>query len=72
MAYTAPHLGRVTAFDGHRGTGVVTTTAGNALDFHCTRIADGSRTIAVGTPVAFTVVPGAPGRWEASGLVTLA
>lgn len=54
--------GRVSAFDDHVGAGTVTDD--DALEtwpFHCTRIADGSRTIAVGTWVAFDVQPGPTG-----------
>ena len=36
--------------------------------FHCTRIADGSRTIAVKTAVEFELVPGQLGRWEAADI----
>jgi hypothetical protein len=36
--------------------------------FHCTAIADGSRTIEVGTFVTFDVVAGRLGRWEASAV----
>jgi cold shock CspA family protein len=58
--------GTVTSFDDPRGLGEVTTTDGRVFPFHCTRIANGTRTIAVGTPVRFEVVPGALGRWEAA------
>jgi cold shock CspA family protein len=57
--------GVVTEFDSHRGVGAVTARDGAVLTFHCTQIADGSREIAVGTPVEFEVAPGVPGRWEA-------
>lgn len=51
--------GRVADFDDHRGTGTVTADdAPERWSFHCTKIADGSRTIAPGTWVAFEVVPG--------------
>jgi hypothetical protein len=36
--------------------------------FHCTQIADGTRTIDVGTAVTFEVRAGAMGRWEATTL----
>jgi hypothetical protein len=36
--------------------------------FHCTQIADGSRTIAVGTPVGFRLLAGRDGRWEAADI----
>jgi cold shock CspA family protein len=64
-----PHHGRVTSFDPTRGLGVVTDAAGNALDFHATAIADGSRNIEVGTAVSFSVAPGHRGRYEARSLV---
>ena len=38
------------------------------LFFHCTAVADGSRTIAVGAPVVYQVVAGHLGRWEADEL----
>jgi cold shock CspA family protein len=60
--------GTVVAFDDHRGWGEVEDGEGRRHPFHCTRIADGSRTIAVGTPVLFTLAPGLPGRWEAVGV----
>ncbi len=44
---------------------------GSAYDFHATAIADGSRRVDVGTPVAFDVVPGHRGRDEASGILSL-
>jgi cold shock protein len=60
--------GRVTAFDEGRGRGVVTADDGTTYEFHATRIADGTRRIAVGTAVEFDVVPALLGRWEASGI----
>ncbi|MDQ3304607.1 MAG: cold shock domain-containing protein [Actinomycetota bacterium] len=56
--------GVVVDFDERRGWGTV-GDAGEELFFHCTAIADGSRTIPVGTLVAYDVVPGHRGRWEA-------
>jgi CspA family cold shock protein len=64
--------GRVTVFDEPGGLGTVVTDYGRSLPFHCTAIADGSRTIAVGTRVAFSVVAGHLGRWEATGLAACA
>jgi cold shock CspA family protein len=59
--------GRVVAFDEHKGYGTVSADEDDReLFFHCTQIADGSRTIAVGTEVAFEVVAGHLGRWEAT------
>jgi cold shock CspA family protein len=60
--------GRVTAFDDGRGRGVVTAADGRQYTFHATRIADGTRRIAVGAAVRFTVVPAMLGQWEASGI----
>ncbi len=60
--------GVVAEFNAHRGLGVIEDGEGRRYPFHCTRIADGSRTIAVGVKVEFVVVPGLPGRWEASGI----
>jgi cold shock CspA family protein len=60
--------GVVAAFDDHRGDGSVAVDDGSTLPFHCTQIADGSRTIAAGTAVRFVVRPGRLGRWEAAGI----
>jgi hypothetical protein len=59
--------GRVVAWDEAAGYGEVEDAAGRRVPFHCTAVADG-RTIAVGVPVRFTVVPGHLGRWEAAGV----
>jgi cold shock CspA family protein len=67
----ASATGVVDAFDEPRGLGAVRSDDGAVLPFHCTAIADGSRTIAVGQPVRFTVVAGHLGRWEASGITAL-
>jgi cold shock CspA family protein len=60
--------GTVATFDDHRGYGTVREADGAEWFFHCTAIADGSRTIAEATPVTFTVVAGRLGRWEAADL----
>ena len=65
---TTNRRGMVTEFDDDRGTGTVTTDDGSRLFFHCTAIADGSRTIATGARVQFRVVAGHLGQWEATGL----
>jgi CspA family cold shock protein len=57
-------IGAVTGFDDDAGLGVVTTDDDVEYPFHCTQIADGSRTIPVGTPVTFELAPRL-GRWEA-------
>ena len=63
-----PHHGRVVSFDQARGLGEVQTDDGTTFGFHATAVADGSRTIAVGTEVRFTVAPGHRGRYEARSL----
>lgn len=63
----APLSGTVTGFDDDVGLGVVTSDDGTAYRFHCTQIADGSRTIAVGTRVSFELVARL-GRYEATWL----
>jgi cold shock CspA family protein len=57
--------GTVTEFDEPAGLGVVTADDGTALAFHCAQIADGTRTIAVGTTVTFQRLARL-GRWEAA------
>jgi CspA family cold shock protein len=63
--------GRVTAFDEHRGIGEIAADDGATYPFHCTQIADGTRTIAVGAEVAFEVVAGHLGHWEAARISSL-
>ena len=63
-----PIDGRVSTFDEERGLGTVTAEDGRLLGFHCTAVADGSRSIAVGSTVRFRVVPANLGTWEATGL----
>lgn len=63
--------GTVVAFDADAGFGEVRSDDGHAYAFHCTRIADGSRLIAIGTPVHFRVVAAHLGRWEATELVVV-
>jgi len=66
-----PGAGTVAAFDDHKGYGVVHDDAGGAHFFHCTAIADGTRTITVGSRVAYEVVAGRRGQWEAANLRVL-
>jgi CspA family cold shock protein len=63
--------GSVAEFDDPVGIGEVEGDDGRRYFFHCTQIADGTRTIDVGTPVAFEVVAGHRGRWEARRIVRL-
>ena len=48
--------GRVIDFDEHVGLGHVEAADGAVYLFHCVEIADGSRTIEVGTHVEFDVM----------------
>lgn len=63
--------GVVASFDEPRGLGTITDTSGTDWPFHCTAIADGTRTIPEGQRVRFVVAPGHLGRWEASGIEPL-
>jgi cold shock CspA family protein len=54
----AQYSGRVAEFDDHRGRGEIEARGGLRFPFHCTAIADGSRTIAEGAPVQFRLVIG--------------
>jgi CspA family cold shock protein len=65
---TAGRRGWVEDFDSVVGLGTVRTEDGRTYPFHCTQIADGSRTIDSGTSVEFEVVPGHLGRWEAAAI----
>jgi CspA family cold shock protein len=67
----AAATGVVESFDDPRGLGAVRSDDGDVLPFHCTAIADGSRTIEVGKPVRFTIVAGRSGRWEAAHITAL-
>ncbi len=60
--------GTVTLFDARAGLGEITADDSTVFPFHCTVIADGSRTIAVGANVDFEVAPGPLGRWEAAAV----
>jgi len=60
--------GTVASFDDPRGLGTVITADGIVYPFHCANIADGTRSIEVGVPVSWLVIPGRLGRWEASAI----
>lgn len=60
--------GTVASFDDPAGYGTVVDDDGGEWFFHCTAIADGSRTIETGTAVSFGVVAGRNGRWEAADM----
>lgn len=57
--------GSVRAFDEDAGLGTIAEDGGPDRPFHCTAIADGTRTIEVGARVRYRVVAGLLGRWEA-------
>ena len=59
--------GSVASFDEARGLGAIDAD-GQRYPFHCTAIADGTRTIDVGASVTFEIRPGGLGRWEATAL----
>jgi cold shock CspA family protein len=63
--------GVVEEFDDRRGLGTIVAGDGDVLPFHCTAIADGSRTVEAGRRVQFRVVPGLSGRWEATQIEKL-
>jgi cold shock CspA family protein len=60
--------GRVAEFDDYRGLGTVVADDGRRYAFHCTAIADGTRTIPVDLPIEFDVVAGPLGRYEAGSI----
>lgn len=60
--------GTVTQFDQAAGLGAITADDGQTYPFHCTAIADGSRDIAVGKAVTFTIAAGHLGRLEATDI----
>ena len=64
---TVASHGAVIDFDEHVGLGHVTADDGAEHLFHCVEIADGTRTIAVGTAVTFELLPKF-GRYEAARL----
>ena len=57
--------GVVAVFDDPRGIGVIRRDDGTEYRFHCTAIVDGTRTIALGEAVTFSVAAGRMGKWEA-------
>ena len=59
--------GAVTAFDEARGLGTISAPDGRTFAFHCTQIADGTRTIEVGQAVRFDLLPKL-GRYEATAI----
>jgi cold shock CspA family protein len=64
----AQYTGRVAGYDDHRGRGEIEVGGDFRFPFHCTAIADGSRSIAEGTPVQFRLVIGPLGALEATAV----
>jgi cold shock protein len=64
---TERRQGTVDRFDDPAGYGTVVDADGRAWFFHCTQIADGTRTIAEGAVVTFEPAAG-PMGWEAHDL----
>ena len=67
--------GKVVEFDEGRGLGAIKTETNIVLGdeaehyrFHSTRIADGTRSIKVGSHVEFSIIAGPEGRWEANAI----
>ena len=48
--------GTVVEFERHVGLGTIECADGSRLMFHCAEIADGSRDIAIGTEVTFSIL----------------
>lgn len=65
-------LGTVIEFDEPRGLGLIEGDDGERYPFHCTRIADGTRTVPEGARVEFVVMAGTGGRWEADAIASVA
>ena len=59
--------GVVSEFDDRRGLGTITADDGTVYAFHCTQIADGTRTIDAGQRVRFGLLPKL-GRYEATAI----
>ena len=66
----AVYSGRIATFDDLVGRGEVEARGGLRFPFHCTAIADGTRTIAPETAVKFRLVPGPLGALEAIAIKT--
>jgi len=69
MARRKIQLGRVLSFDDSAGLGTVVSEQGSSFEFHCTEIADGTRSILAGTAVTFLLKQGTLGRLQAVQLL---
>lgn len=66
-----PLSASVLAYDDAAGLGVAEVAGVGQLPFHCTAIADGTRTIPVGTAIVCRLAAAHHGRVEAVGVVRL-
>lgn len=64
----ALYSGRIATFDEFAGRGEIEARGGMHFPFHCTAIADGTRTVAADAPVRFRLVPGPLGALEATAI----
>ena len=64
----AVYSGRIATFDDHVGRGEIEARGGMRFPFHCTSLADGTRTIAADAAVKFRLVPGPLGALEATAV----
>lgn len=62
------YVGSVQSFDEAAGLGTIEIDDSSTFAFHCTAIADGSRTIAVGTEIICELRPGNLGVIEARAI----
>jgi cold shock CspA family protein len=62
----AVYSGRIATFDDHVGRGEIEARGGMRFPFHCTSLADGTRTIALDTEVKVRLVQGPVGALEAT------
>jgi cold shock CspA family protein len=65
--HSAGRRGTVASFDESVGLGTIVDPVGTEFLFHCIEIADGSRSIAVGSEVDFDLLAKF-GRWEAANI----
>lgn len=63
-----PMRGRVAEYDDHKGYGELEVEGGGRLFFHCTAIANGSRSIAVGAEVEYEPRTDPRGKHEAANV----
>jgi hypothetical protein len=67
----ASYAGQVASFDEFVGRGEIEARGGLLFPFHCTAIADGSRTVAPAATVRFRLVPGPLGALEATAIAVV-